>query len=237
MAPLARARGTAPTPRGHDGRSRSIPRRRAASRSRRRLRARTTTGGTTLDRCCRAASVSKRIRAQLEVHDLGQASLAAFHEPWGAITTGGPQAAALPSRIRIIDAPIESLGVEAQGIGDAQHDHFAVLEGDEAVVEIAGRHRNILAEAERVVLVDPRVVTRFGTVVADAFEPGARVLVERPTLGAMIARCRRSVEWPLALAPIKAADVATPKRYPNDTLLVDVPATRAESWSWDVVDL
>lgn len=86
----------------------------------------------------RVASVSERIWTQLKVHDLGQASLAAFHEPWSSIATGGPQAAALPSRIRIIDAPIESLGVEAQWIGYAQHDHFTVLEGDEAVVEVAG---------------------------------------------------------------------------------------------------
>ena len=86
----------------------------------------------------RVASVSERIWTQLKVHDLGQASLAAFHEPWSSIATGGPQAAALPSRICIIDAPIESLGVEAQWIGYAQHDHFTVLEGDEAVVEVAG---------------------------------------------------------------------------------------------------
>src|SRR5262249_8350587 len=209
-------------------------RRRARARRR---RADDSWGQAPPDGCCRAASVSERIWTQLEMHDLGQASLAAFHEPWGSIATGGPQSAALPSRIRIIDASIESLGVEAQWIGYTQHDHFTVLEGDEAVVEVAGRHRNILAETERVVLVDPCVVTRLRTVVADAFEPGAWVLVERPTLGAMIAGCGRSVERSLALAPVEAADVTAPERDPNDTLLIDVAAARAEAWSWDVVDL
>ena len=126
-----------------------------------------------------------------------------------------PQAAALPAGVRIVDAAIEALGIEAHRVGDAQHDHLAVLERDKAVVEVGGGHRNVLAEPERVVLIDPGVVARLGAVVADAFEAGARILVERPALGAVIAGRLRSVERTLALAPVEAAEMAARRATPR----------------------
>jgi hypothetical protein len=73
-------------------------------------------------------------------------SLAAFLQPRRAIAGRGPQAASFPSCIRIVDAAVQSLGVEAKWIRHAQHDHLPVLERDQPVILIAGRHRHIGAE-------------------------------------------------------------------------------------------
>src|SRR5438067_2489348 len=79
--------------------------------------------------------------------------------------------------------------------------HLAVLvQRNEAVHQVGGRHRDVIPEAERVVLVDPRIVARLGTVLADAFEAGAGILVERPALGAVVAGGFRAVERAFALA-------------------------------------
>src|SRR5262245_51248500 len=150
----------------------------------------------------------KRVRAKLEVHDDRLLALPTFHEPRRAVAAGRPEAAPLPAGCRVVDATIEALGVEAERVRNAQHHHLAVLERDQAVVEVAGRHRHVLAEAERVVLVDPRVVARLGAVLADALEARARILIEAPALGAVITGGRRPVERSLALAPVEAADVA-----------------------------
>src|SRR5262249_14159748 len=152
--------------------------------------------------------VSQRIGTKLEVHDDRLLTLAAFHEPRRAVAAGRPDPAALPPSGRVVDAPVEPLGVEAQRIRNAQHDHLAVLQRDQSVVDVAGRHRHGVAEPERFVLVDPRVIARFGAVLADALEARPRILIEGPALGAVIAGRFRPVERALALAPIEAANVA-----------------------------
>src|SRR5207245_10417769 len=105
-------------------------------------------------------------------------------------------------------AAIEHLGVEAERDRDTQRDHLAILERDEATHEIGGRHRHILAKSECIVLVDPGVIARLGTVLAGACKARARVLVERPPLRTMLASRGRPVERPLALAPVEARQVA-----------------------------
>src|SRR5688572_31281135 len=125
---------------------------------------------------------------------------AALDEPRCAVAVGGPEPATLPAHLRIVDAPVEAFGVVAHRIRHAQRDHAAVGVGDETVVQVAGGHRYVVAEAERVVLVDPRVVARLGAVLADAAEARAGILVERPSLGAVTAGGIRPVERRLALA-------------------------------------
>src|SRR5262249_59474815 len=107
----------------------------------------------------------------------------------------------------------------------------------EAALKCGGRDRPLLAEPQRVVLVDPAVVARLGAVLADALEAGSRILVERPALGAMIAGRLRAVERSLTLAPIEAADVAARERYPHHALAVDIAAARAEARHRDIEDL
>src|SRR6201999_2739079 len=103
-----------------------------------------------------------------------------------AVAIGGPKPAALPAGIRIVDAAVEALGVEAKRIRHADRDHLAVLQRDEAVLQVRGGHRNVFAETEGVVLVDPRVVARLRRVLADAFEARARILIECPALRAVV---------------------------------------------------
>src|SRR6185503_18885374 len=165
----------------------------------------------------------------LEVRGERRGSFAAFLEPRRAIAGCRPQAAALPSGVRIVDAAVEPLRVEAHRIRHAQDDHLAVLEGDQPVVLVTGRHGNVRAQARGVVLIDPAVIARLGAVVADTFEPRTGILVERPALRAMIAGRLRSAQWRLALAAIEAAKVAAGKRDPHDTLGIDVAAAHAEA--------
>src|SRR5262245_35983079 len=179
----------------------------------------------------------QRVRANLEVHDDGLLALPTLHEPRRAVAARGPEATALPAGGRVVDASVEALGVEAERVRDAQHDHLAVLERDQAVVEVAGRHRHVLAEPERVVLVDPRVVARLGAVLAETLEAGPGILIEAPALWTVITGGLRTVERSLALAPVEAADVARAHRRPHDALLVDVGAANAEVRLRHVIDL
>ena len=84
-------------------------------------------------------------------------------------------------------------------------------------------------------LIDPAVVARLGAVLADAFEAGAGILIQRPAFGAVIAGRGRPIEHP-ALAPVEAADVAARKRDPHHALAVDIAAARAEAGHGHVVD-
>src|SRR6185295_7838138 len=116
-----------------------------------------------------------------------------FHQPRRPVAAGRPQSAAFPTRIGIVDAPIEALGVKAQRIGDAQHNHPAVLERDQAIIEVARRDWHVFAQAQGVVLIDPGVVARLGAVLTDTLESRAWILVERPALWTMLTRRRRAV--------------------------------------------
>src|SRR5437588_8999214 len=82
---------------------------------------------------------------------LFRSALAAFHQPGRAVTVGAPQAAALPAGAGIIDPSVEALGVEAHRVGDAQQDHLAVLERDEAVLEGPDRKSTRLNSSHTVI--------------------------------------------------------------------------------------
>src|SRR5262249_36860708 len=165
----------------------------------------------------------QRIGPQLDVHGARLRALAAFHQPRRAVAVGAPQPAAFPARIRIVDAAVEALGVEAHRIRDADRDHLSVLECHEAVVEVRGRHRDVFAKPQGVVLVDPGVVARFDAG-GLALEARARVTIERPALWAMIASRGRTVERALALPTIEAHQAAVRGRAPGDAVFVDVAA-------------
>src|SRR5437667_71735 len=167
----------------------------------------------------------------------GFGSLAALDQPGSAVTIRGPEAASFPPGVRVIDTAVEALGVEAQGIGHAERYHAAILQRDQTVVEISGRHGDILAEAERVVLVDPTVVAGLRAVFADALETRSWILIESPAFRTVIAGGLRSVEWALALAAIEASKVTAGERHPHDTFLVDIGATWAEPRHWYVIYL
>src|SRR5256885_4654581 len=149
--------------------------------------------------CARLAipfrSVRQRIGPQLEVRRERLRSLAALDEPRRAVAVGGPQPATLPASIRIVDAAVETFGIEAERIRNADRYHFAILvQRNEAVHQVGGRHRNVFAKTEGIVLVDPRIVARLSTVLANALKAGTGVLVERPALRAVVAGRLRAVQ-------------------------------------------
>src|SRR5580704_13095477 len=127
-----------------------------------------------------ARSIRQRARSDLEMHRHRRHAEAAFLMPGHAVAARGPKPAAFPADLWIVDAAVEALGVEAGRVGHFHGDHLAFGVGDHAVVEIAGRDRDVVAEPQRVVLVDPGVIARLGRVVAETFKAGSRILVERP---------------------------------------------------------
>src|SRR5580700_11020793 len=134
-------------------------------------------------------------------HHRGHA-FAAFLMPGHAVAARCPQAAAFPAGFGIVDAAVETFGIEAGWVRQLHDDHLSVRISDQAVIEIAGGDRHVIAEAERVVLIDPGVIARLGAVIANARKARAWIFVERPALGAVIARGLRSVERTFALAPV-----------------------------------
>src|SRR5687768_18235992 len=71
------------------------------------------------------------IGPDLHLVNLTRRSLARFHVKWRTRADGGPQAASLPARLRIIDAAVHPLCIEAERIGHANHDPLAVFEREQ----------------------------------------------------------------------------------------------------------
>ena len=152
------------------------------------------------------------------MHSHGRHALAAFLMPRRSVTARGPHAAAFPASIRIVDAAIETLGVEAGWVRHLHGNHFAISESDQAVVEVARRDWNVIAKPERIMLVHPGVIARLRAVVADACKAWAGEFVERPALRAMIAGRRRPVQRTFAFGAIETAQVSAGQRYPDHPL-------------------
>src|SRR5580704_608114 len=109
------------------------------------------------------------------MHRARRGAFAGLHQPRRAVAVRAPEAAPLPPGVRIVDPAVEPLSVEAYGIGDADRDELAVLERHESIVQVCRRDWDVLAEPDRVVLVDPGVIARFGAVLAQALEARTRV--------------------------------------------------------------
>src|ERR1017187_8526346 len=88
--------------------------------------ARCRAGISRLKAAIRWRSIRQRIGPHLEVHDLGQAALAAFDVEGRAVAGRGPDTAAFPAAVGIIDAAVHALGIEALRIRDPQRDELAV---------------------------------------------------------------------------------------------------------------
>src|SRR5580704_7939625 len=181
-------------------------------------------------------SMRQRIGPDLDMDRHGRHALAAFLEPGRAVAFRRPQAPALPAGVRIVDAGIKSLGIKAERVRDAQRHHLAVDQRGKAVTLVRSRDRHVVAEPDRVVLIDPGVVARLGAVVADALEARAGIFVEGPAFRAMIAGRLGTVERTLALAAIESAEMAASQRHPDHALTVDIAAARAKARHRGVID-
>src|SRR6266404_6184714 len=100
----------------------------------------------------KVASSRQRVRTNLELDHLGLGSLAGFAMERRAVSVGRPDAAALPARIRIVDAAVHPLGKEAERIRHPHVDPLAVNPGHQRLVGIARGHRDVGAEPGRVEL-------------------------------------------------------------------------------------
>src|SRR5215467_6779814 len=158
--------------------------------------------------CMCARSVRQRIGPHLDVYGARLGALAAFLEPRRAVAVRAPQAAALPVGVRVIDAPVQAFGEEAQRVRDAQDDHLPFLERGEAVIEVGRRDRDVLAESHRVVVVHPGVVARLRASVLEPLEGRSWVLVGGKAFGTVVAGGGGPVERTLALAPVEADERA-----------------------------
>src|SRR3954454_13897517 len=137
------------------------------------------------------------------MHGARLRTLTAFHHPRHAIAAGAPEAAPLPAGVRIVNAAVKALGEETDRVGDAQHHHLPVLEGNKAVIEVGGGDRDVLAEADRIVMIDPGVVARLGAGVFEALKARPGILVIGEAFRTVIACRTRSVERILAFAAIE----------------------------------
>src|SRR5205814_5378051 len=93
-------------------------------------------------------SMRQRIGTDLDVHRARRRTFAGLHQPRRAVTVRAPESPAFPPGIRVIDPRVEALGKETYRIGDAERDEFAILQCDEAVVQIRCRYRDVLAASD-----------------------------------------------------------------------------------------
>src|SRR3989475_1400860 len=170
----------------------------------------------------------ERIRAQLQLVNLRLVVRAAFVVEVGARARGGPHRAALPAGLRIVDAPVDVLGEEAERVRNAEVDDLAVDHRHQRLAAVGLRDRHVGAQPERVVAIDPDVIGVVGAaggVQALELRPGHAV--ERPALGAELAARRLgAVERALALAPVEARDVPARERRPHHAVGAHVDAAR-----------
>src|SRR5258706_1182259 len=176
----------------------------------------------------------QRIRTILHVDDLAGLSLAAFKMRLRTAGILRPQAPALPAGIHVVDASVEILGEEAHRIRNADRDPLAVHERIERIRIVARRNGNVLAQTERVVLVDPDVIGRFGARAGRALghvELRPRHLVELEAFRAEILRIGQSRPAELALAQpaIEACQMAARQNGPEHAIAGDVGAARREA--------
>src|SRR5689334_21217307 len=111
----------------------------------------------------RSALLRQWIGPYLEVYKLRLLSATALDMPHHLAAVGRPEAAALPAGLRVVDAAVHTLGMEAHRIRHAQEHCLAVghrrLQRVGIVAEAEG---HVVAKAARVELVHERVVVRVG---------------------------------------------------------------------------
>src|SRR5437667_1959870 len=181
----------------------------------------------------RCASRRERIGTKLELHDLARRSLAALDMEGRSGAVGRPQSLALPASIRIVDAPIHPLRVEAHGIRDAKGDELPVHEGQQRLVGVTGGDGHVRTQAERIVLIDPGVIGGLGAAgIRHRLElwPGERM--ERPAFGTVLPGRGGAVERPLAPSTVEAREMSARQRRPDDAAPIDVHAARPVSRQW-----
>src|SRR5260221_7259811 len=87
--------------------------------------------------------VSQRIGPQLQLVHLRPVLFAAFVMEVGARARSGPERAALPAGLRVVDAPVDVLGEEAERIRHAEVDDLAVDYRHQRLAAVGLRDRHV----------------------------------------------------------------------------------------------
>src|ERR1051326_3987176 len=183
----------------------------------------------------------ERIRPCLELHNFLERAFAAFLVPGRVHGVAGPEAAAFPAGIWIVDASRGVPGVEPLRVRNAKRQHLTGLrhQDEERVgIDVAGQH-DILTEAERVF---PIHLIQIEHVCAGIFGPtleqGARGFVHCPSFGTVLPGGGRSVgRFALAAVELENFMSAAPV-LPYRTIGSDRDAARPRNphhiWRRDV---
>src|SRR5437879_9789176 len=103
----------------------------------------------------------------------------------------------------MVEAAVRWLRGEALRVGDKKGDELAVHEDLQRIGSISGGERDVAAQAEGVVLIHPGVVAGQGAArVHHALELRSGEWIERPAFRTVLSRRGRTVERPVAFAPV-----------------------------------
>ena len=86
------------------------------------------------------------------MHDLAGRALAPFHVLRRAGGIGRPQPLAFPALARIVNPPVQTLGVITHRIWHAQGDELTVLQSQQSVRSIAGGDWNVVKQMIQILL-------------------------------------------------------------------------------------
>src|SRR5260370_11734958 len=103
----------------------------------------------------------QRVRAKLEMQTLARRPFPALNVKRRSSRVGRPQPFAFPSRLWIVNPPIQSFSKESDGIRHSQHHPLAVLQRQQRILAIAGRDWHVLAQAKCFELIHPIVLAAF----------------------------------------------------------------------------
>ena len=81
-----------------------------------------------------------------------------FEQPGCAATFRYPQTTSLPACIRVIYPAFKTFDIKPEWIGSPDGDEFSINERMYAVKQVTDCHRHILAQSQRIVLIDPGVI-------------------------------------------------------------------------------
>src|SRR5262249_30366441 len=140
----------------------------------------------------------------LEFHDFARGSFAAFCVEGRTCRVGRIDGLSFPAGVRIIDATVDTLTVEAHRVRYSQREELTVDECEQSFGFIAGRQRNVFPDAKHVEPIDKVVVRRIGAGrVGGSLEVRAGECVEGPPFRAMLTGSAGSLQWGFALSPIE----------------------------------
>src|SRR5205807_1016808 len=143
------------------------------------------------------------VRPELELDRLVPALLAHLGMEERPRAGGAPDAAALPARAWVVDAPVHVLGKPAAGVRHDEADELAVLEGVDRIRQVRHHDRHVLAEPQDAFQVDPGVVASLRAALGlHVAQLRSWQRIEGPALGAMLAKGARPVR-DLALGAVE----------------------------------